>query len=162
MASRRRSDRARGALRVAAGVGLWWATGAATAFTLSDGTTVACVADGRKVIEIDAPEDSDFNARGYTGFTGRTGAGYSIVWNVKKRDSLPPAMHDFIFYHECAHARVPTREEWRANCEGLKAMRADGRAGFAVEAKLAAFYGPASEYWAQTLKCANEPAPAAR
>jgi hypothetical protein len=28
-------------------------------------------------------------------------------------------------------------------------------AGFAVESKLAAFYGPGSPYWAGTLKCAD-------
>jgi len=42
-----------------------------------------------------------------------------------------------------------------ANCVGLQAMRTAGRAGFAVESKLAAFYGTNSEYWRQTLACAN-------
>jgi hypothetical protein len=70
-------------------------------------------------------------------------------------------MHDFIFFHECAHASVPTQEELVANCEGLRAMRAAGRAGPAVEARLGAFYGRGNEYWRKTVACANgEPSPA--
>ena len=74
---------------------------------------------------------------------------------MKKLNSLPPDVHDFIFFHECAHARIPTRDELRANCVGLKAMREAGRAGFAVESRLAAFYGPGNDYWAKTLRCAD-------
>jgi hypothetical protein len=64
-------------------------------------------------------------------------------------------VHDYIFFHECAHARVPTVDEIQANCAGLVDMRAAGRAGPAVEARLAAFYGAGSGYWAGTLKCAD-------
>ena len=64
-------------------------------------------------------------------------------------------MHDLIFFHECAHAQIPTTDELRANCVGLKMMRAAGKGGFAVESKLAAFYGPGNDYWARTLKCAD-------
>jgi hypothetical protein len=46
-------------------------------------------------------------------------------------------------------------------------MRAAGRAGVAVETRLASFYGRGSEYWSMTVACANagdDPpaAPAAR
>ena len=64
-------------------------------------------------------------------------------------------MHDFIFFHECAHASVPTQSEVTANCVGLQAMRTAGRAGFGVESKLAAFYGQNNPYWSKTLSCAN-------
>ena len=138
------------------------ATRGASAFTFSDGTSATCTARGEVVSEIDAAPGSRVMQLNYTAITGRSGSGYQIQWNAKKFASLPPAIHDLLFFHECAHAQVPTTDETRANCEGLKAMRAAGRAGFAVESRLAAFYGAGSEYWAKTLKCANEgiePAP---
>ena len=127
----------------------------AAAFTFTDGTHADCVARGETVVEIDAPPGHMIYQVGYTGITAPAESGYRITWNVKKLNSLPPDVHDFIFFHECAHARVPTRDELRANCAGLKAMREAGRAGFAVESRLAAFYGPGNDYWARTLKCAN-------
>lgn len=132
------------------------ATQAASAFTFSDGTSATCTASGEVVNEIDAAPGSRVMQLNYTAITERSGSRYQIQWNAKKLASLPPAIHDLLFFHECAHAQVPTTDETRANCEGLKAMRAAGRAGFAVESRLAAFYGAGSEYWAKTLKCANE------
>jgi hypothetical protein len=128
----------------------------AGAFTFVDGTTADCTAAGRKVVEIDAAPGSAIYKLGYTGITSQAGSGFQITWNTDKLKTLPPAVHDFIFFHECAHARVPTTDELRANCQGLKDMRAAGRGGFAVESKLSAFYGAGNEYWAKTLKCANE------
>ena len=93
--------------------------------------------------------------RSPTGIAEPVGTGYVIQWNAGKLEPLPPAIHDLIFFHECAHAQLPTTDELSANCAGLKAMRAAGRAGFAVESKLAAFYGPGNQYWAETLKCAD-------
>jgi hypothetical protein len=99
----------------------------------------------------------------FAGKTVKVGSGYQIVWNAQKLAGLPPEMHDLLFFHECAHAKVPTTDEVQANCVGLKDMRAAGRAGLAVEAKLAAFYGATNGYWVNTLRCANaEPKPAAR
>jgi len=127
----------------------------ATAFVFSDGTTAECTARGRVVFEIDGAPDSGVVQRGHTGITALIGSNYVIQWNASKLDQLPPAIHDLIFFHECAHAQIPTKDELSANCAGLKAMRAAGRAGFAVESKLAAFYGPGNQYWAGTLKCAD-------
>jgi hypothetical protein len=123
-----------------------------SAFTFSDGTSAAC----EGATEIDAAPDVRVIQLNHTAITERGPSGYQIQWNARKLASLPPAIHDLLFFHECAHAQVPTKDEVRANCEGLIAMRAAGRAGFAVESKLAAFYGAGSEYWAKTLKCANE------
>ena len=122
------------------------------AFTFSDGTSSQCIAAGRAVAEVDADPGLA------VGFTGKTvdGAGaLRIVWNRAKLDALPAVMHDYIFFHECAHLRVPTRDEIKANCVGLKDMRAAGRAGAAVEAEIAAFYGARNDYCARTLQCAN-------
>lgn len=134
----------------------------AAAFVFSDGTTAECTAGGRTVIEIEGAPGSKVVELGRTGITERVGSAYVIQWNEEKLAQLPPAIHDFIFFHECAHAQIPTTDELRANCAGLKAMRAAGRAGFAVESKMAAFYGPGNQYWAGTLQCAdaaNEAAP---
>ena len=130
----------------------------AGAFTFSDGTSATCVARGETVPEYAPPPGSE--VMNFTGKTVKVGSGYQIIWNAQKLAGLPPAIHDLLFFHECAHAKVPTTDEVQANCVGLKDMRAAGRAGLAVEAKLAAFYGPTNGYWLNTLRCANtEPKP---
>jgi len=142
-------------LRLVACISLALMASEVAAFVFSDGTIAECTARGRAVIEIDGPPGSKVVLLGRTGITEPVGSGYMIQWNAAKLEQLPPAIHDLIFFHECAHAQVPTTDELRANCAGLKAMRAAGRAGFAVESKLTAFYGPGSPYWAGTLKCAD-------
>ena len=125
------------------------------AFTFSDGTTMRCVVAGVPVAEYDAPPGHPLVVNSHSGLVERDGSGYRIAWNAAVLASLPPEVHDFLFFHECAHASVPTQDELLANCVGLKTMRAAGRAGFAVEARLGSFYGPANEYWRNTLACAN-------
>ena len=131
------------------------ASGAAGAFTFTDGTTMRCIVKDRPVEEYFAPPDHPLVVRNHTGIVEPNGQGYRIAWNASNLNSLPPDVHDFIFFHECAHASVPTRDELVANCVGLKAMRAAGRAGFAVEARLLAFYGAGSAYWRKTVECAD-------
>jgi hypothetical protein len=128
---------------------------ASRAFTFSDGTTAQCIVNSQAIPEINAPPEHEFSKLGRTGMTVTSGSQYMIIWNTKMLGELPPAIHDLLFFHECAHAQIPTKDELKANCAGLKAMRAANRAGFAVEAELAKFYGPTSGYWAETLKCAN-------
>lgn len=140
-------------------VGCLAAAQQAGAFTFSDGTSATCVARGETVSEYAPPTGTE--VMNFTGKTVKVGSGYQIIWNAQKLAGLPPAMHDLLFFHECAHAKVPTTDEVEANCVGLKDMRAAGRAGLAVEAKLAAFYGATNGYWVSTLRCANaEPKPA--
>ena len=131
------------------------ASGEANAFTFSDGTTTRCTARGGVVAEIMAPPGHPVITRGRIALTEPAGPGYRILWNEAQLKMLPPEMHDFIFFHECAHALVPTEDELTANCVGLQIMRAAGRAGFAVESRLTAFYGTGSEYWRKTVECAN-------
>jgi hypothetical protein len=126
------------------------------AFTFSDGTSAQCIAAGRAVSEVDA----DPGSAGFTGKAVEDAGELRIVWNQAKLAALPPVMHDYIFFHECAHLRVPTRDEIKANCVGLKDMRAAGRAGAAVEAEIAAFYGALNDYWARTVQCADAGVPA--
>jgi hypothetical protein len=137
------------------------ATQPAATFVFSDGDSANCTAKGRPVIEIEGDAGSRVAALNRVAVTERRGDGYVIEWNAAKLSALPAPMHDFLFFHECAHATVPTQDEVVANCQGLRMMRAAGRAGFAVESKLSAFYGPDNAYWAQTLQCANAPPKAA-
>jgi hypothetical protein len=125
----------------------------AGAFTFSDGTSASCVARGETVPEYAPPPATE--VMNFTGKTVKVGSGYQIVWNAQKLAAVPSAIHDLLFFHECAHAKVPTIDEVQANCVGLKDMRAAGRAGLAVEAQLAAFYGATNGYWVSTLRCAN-------
>ena len=126
---------------------------AVSAFTFVDGTTVACRANGQLVPEnVIEPGQAQLT---FTGKTVQVNGAYQILWNEVKLNALPAEVHDYLFFHECAHAKVPTNDELTANCAGLKDMRAAGRASPAVEAKLTAFYGPASVYWSRTLTCAN-------
>ena len=125
----------------------------AVAFTFTDGTSASCVAGGKIVKEVDAePSPGGLN---FTGKTVRVSSGFLIIWNAERLRTLQPEVHDYLFFHECAHARVPTTDELKANCAGLQDMRAAGRAGFAVESRLGAFYGPGSDYWTRTLRCAD-------
>jgi hypothetical protein len=152
-----RSFRGRGSCIAAFAAALLSASWSAAAFTFTDGKSMTCVAAGQTVPEVEA--DASHGAVPFTGKTERTSSGFQIIWNSAKLNALPPDVHDYIFFHECAHARVPTIDEVQANCAGLVDMRAAGRAGPAVEAKLAAFYGSGSAYWASTLKCADAGGP---
>jgi hypothetical protein len=134
---------------------LFAAAGAAAAFTFADGTTMQCLVGGAPVAEVAMQPSLPPAVLRRVALTEPVGSAYRILWNEAQLKTLPPEMHDFIFFHECAHASVPTQNEVTANCVGLQAMRTAGRAGFAIESKLAAFYGPTSEYWRQTLACAN-------
>jgi len=133
-----------------------------TAFTFSDGTTMRCLVAGAPIDEIVVPSSHPIVQRGRIALTEKVASTYHILWNEAQLRALPSEMHDFIFFHECAHASVPTQDEVTANCVGLQAMRTAGRAGFRVESKLAAFYGPDNAYWQKTLACANAFKPAAR
>jgi hypothetical protein len=134
-------------------IGCLVASMGADAFTFADGKTVSCIAGGQTVEEVET--DPGQGGLGFTGKTVRTPSGFQIIWNATRLKALPPEVHDYIFFHECAHARVPTVDEIQANCVGLQDMRAAGRADAAVESRLGAFYGPGSGYWARTLECAN-------
>jgi hypothetical protein len=140
------------AARVVALCGMLAVGQTTSAFTFSDGGTMQCYVDGAPIEERAAPTSV---LHGRIALTERAGPSYRILWNEAQLKTLPPAMHDYIFFHECAHASVPTQDEVVANCVGLQAMRAAGRAGFAIESKIAAFYGPGSAYWRKTLDCAN-------
>jgi hypothetical protein len=125
----------------------------AAAFTFSDGGTLTCMAQGNPVPEVFASPD-DPSMRERTGRVTRVGDGWQITWNEARLKSLPPVLRDFLFFHECAHARVPTEDELEANCVGLVEMRQAGRAGPTVEAALKRMYAR-EPHWANTFRCAD-------
>ncbi len=139
----------------------------AFAFTLSTGQTRVCHSvNGNVVPEISLPSLSGPFHSGYTGLTQYMPDGTArISWDAPKLASLPSAAHDFIFFHECAHAHVPTSDELEANCVGLIDMRAAGLATPAKEAQIGQFhaslgfmgprYGMGTDYWQRTVQCAN-------
>jgi hypothetical protein len=134
----------------------------AAAFTFADGKSASCVVRGATIREYEAPA-SDPVIHDRIGKTIPENGSYAIVWNGTKLAALPHEVHDFIFFHECAHAKIPTSDELTANCGGLRDMRAAGRAGPAVEEQLEAFFSKLNpKYWEQTVSCANrvvEPTP---
>ena len=127
----------------------------AHAFTFRDGSTMERIVRGDAVEEVVPPPGDPFCSPPRTGQAVRTGDRYRILWNEQRLRGLPDAVHDFIFFHECAHARLATDNELEANCAGLKDMRAAGRAGPAVEASIRAMFGPANAFWAETFACAD-------
>jgi hypothetical protein len=135
------------------------------AFTFRDGSSVQCIVRGVAVEEVVPPPGDPFYTPPRTGQAVRAGDRYRILWNAQRLRALPNEVHDFIFFHECAHARLATDNELEANCAGLQAMRAAGRAGPVVEDKIRAMFGPANAFWAETFACADRggsPPPAAK
>src|SRR5215831_10171105 len=100
------------------------------AFTLSAGKSITCHSvNGQAVPEVLQPGLSGPFHAGYTGVTVVAPNGTAqITWDPQKLATLPSAVRDFIFFHECAHAHVPTSDELVANCIGLADMRKEGLA----------------------------------
>src|ERR1700726_1817154 len=94
--------------RVACVVASLVASGGADAFTFADGTSASCVAGGKTVTEVDA--EASQAGVDFTGKPVRTSSGFLIIWNAERLKALPPEVHDYLFFHECAHARVPTAD----------------------------------------------------
>ncbi len=139
----------------AAALALGLCAAPAAAFTFADGTATRCIAAGAVVTEIDAQSTDPFKPQNRVALAERTGTGWRITWNVERFRPLPPEVRDFLFFHECAHARVPTDNELEANCMGLVHMREAGRAGPAFEARLRRYFPADSEYWNETFRCAD-------
>jgi len=90
-----------------------------------------CMAPNAITGEIQAVEEAHIARRPYPPFFGRTQRNEDGTWliefnvlamNVYK---VSDDMKKFVFYHECAHARLNEGSERIADCEGLKHMRQD-------------------------------------
>lgn len=80
-----------------------------------------------------------------------------------------PHMADFIFYHECAHARDPEKSEIEANCEAFIELQQQGLMTPAKEYALGATHrrmlrlpsrygGNGEVFWEQTIACVQRKA----
>lgn len=150
-----RSGRVRRAVRaLPVLVTLAWFAAPAQAFRLADGTVMQCVARGEVVPESLAPA-GDTAMKGRTGWAREEGGRWVITWNAERLAGLAPQLRDFLFFHECAHARVPTAVELEANCAGLIDMRRAGRAGPDYERTLRGLVNMKETYWQDTFACAD-------
>ncbi len=110
----------------------------ARAFTLSDGTEASC-----QVSRHGRSGDATERWSNYQNINDRDpelGKAVAVVrsddqgWPViildavayKQSKAVMAAMWDFIFFHECAHAREPAMTEIDANCDAYIAMQARG------------------------------------
>jgi hypothetical protein len=112
-------------------------------------------------------------ANGFAGFTQPGPNGLPFITFDPRMMPPPGKAADFLFYHECAHAKFPAgfpsqaHAELNANCEGLRQMRSDGNISPADEALVgnfhamnnvyANYFGTGSNFWSLTLACAAQP-----
>ncbi len=89
---------------------------------------------------------------------------YVTMKGIRDND---PHMPDFIFYHECAHAADPTRDEIDANCEAYLALDKLGMMNETLERALARSHrkmmrlpsrygGSGAVFWDKTMACVSE------
>lgn len=85
------------------------------------------------------------------------------IRSIREND---PHMMDFIFYHECAHATDPARDEIEANCEAYLELERLGMMNEALERALARSHkkmlrlpsrygGSGAAFWEKTMACVN-------
>lgn len=144
----------------------------ANAYVMSDGSLFQCEVQSTTGIK-GVPEFVGY-ANGFAGFTKMGLNGLPMITfddnNVQPIAQTLPVAVDFLFYHECAHARFMTnfsnqvQSELSANCEGLRKMRSDGKITPAQEAAVGLLhatqnyygdmFGSGANYWQLTLQCA--------
>ncbi len=108
------------------------------AFTLSDGTEASCQVsrDGRtgnateRWSNYQNVNDRDPELGKAVAVVRRDEQGWPVIIldavAYKQSKAVMAAMWDFIFFHECAHAREPAMTEIDANCDAYIAMQARG------------------------------------
>ncbi len=86
------------------------------------------------------------------------------VKSIRKDD---PHMLDFIFYHECAHATDPARDEIEANCEAYLELERLGLMNEALDRSIARTHrkmmrlpsrygGSGAAFWDKTMACVQQ------
>lgn len=152
------------------------AGGAAGAFERSDGTTVHCEVERegeRRVVRevwMGHGEDGDRHPElgGAAAVVRPDPDGWPVIYfdvvTMRSFRQNDPHMPDFIFYHECAHATYPERDEVEANCEAFLALERlglmDARTARAIERThrkwrwLPTRYGGSGNaFWEKTMAC---------
>jgi hypothetical protein len=91
--------------------------------------------------------------------------GQPIIFYGQGFAALSPLMKQFVALHECAHLRLPTRDEFLANCSALQIMRQQGLTAYDEQliaqshindGYLPPNYGGSGKvFWKRTLACAG-------
>ncbi len=96
--------------------------------------------------------------------------GWPVIYfdrvTIKPMRDNEPHMLDFIFYHECAHATDPARDEIEANCEAYLELDRLGMMNDTLERALARSHrkmmrlpsrygGSGAAFWDKTMACVN-------
>ncbi len=152
---------------------------AAQAFERSDGSIVSCEVERngvrRTVQEVwlgkGAVGDRHPELGGAAAVVRTDAEGWPVIYfdNVVFGAMLArdPHMADFVFYHECAHATDPARDEIEANCEAYLQLEQLGLMNAEMQEALArthrrmlrlpARYGGSGEvFWERTQACVSK------
>ncbi len=155
------------------------APSAAQAFERSDGSIVSCEVERngvrRTVQEVwlgkGAVGDRHPELGGAAAVVRTDAEGWPVIYfdNVVFGAMLArdPHMADFVFYHECAHATDPARDEIEANCEAYLQLEQLGLMNAEMQEALArthrrmlrlpARYGGSGEvFWERTKACVSK------
>lgn len=146
------------------------------AFDRSDGALVECVVERngeRRVVEEHWLGHGDAGDRhpelgGAAAVVRPDADGWPVIFfdkvTVKGIRENDPHMLDFIFYHECAHATDPERDEIAANCEAYLDLEREGMMSESLEHRLAhthrkmrrlpsRYGGSGAVFWEKTMAC---------
>ncbi len=148
------------------------------AFDRSDGVQVQCIVDHngeRRIVSEVWLGHGDSGDRhpelgGAAAVVRPDEQGWPVIFfdrvTIKTIRDNDPHMLDFIFYHECAHATGPDRDEIQANCEAYLELDRLGMMDETLERALArshrkmmrlpSRYGSSgAAFWDKTMACVN-------
>ena len=151
----------------------------ASAFDRSDGVKVECTVERngeRRVTREEWLGHGDSGDRhpelGGAAAVVRPGEdGWPVIYfdrvTIKAMRESDPHMLDFIFYHECAHATDPTRDEIAANCEAYLELERLGMMTDSLQQALARTHrkmlrlpsrygGSGAAFWDKTMACVHD------
>ncbi|MEK0430196.1 MAG: hypothetical protein RL001_2723, partial [Pseudomonadota bacterium] len=85
----------------------------------------------------------------------------------KKTAKGTPAIWDFVYFHECAHAQQPSLSEIEANCASYKELERRGLMNYHRMKELEAIHlsmlmlpeeygGSGAMFWHKTMQCVKE------
>lgn len=131
------------------------------------GFSLTCMAKNLQTNQIVPVVGTNGNANGHWGFATYAANGWPvIIFDAGQLSKMHPIMARFTYYHECAHLSVPTWDEVKASCIGLKNMRKAGHVSQNEEEIIGEitksvgplppkYLGSGAALWKATLQCAN-------
>ena len=151
----------------------------ASAFDRSDGVKVECTVERNGERRVTREEwlghgdsgDRHPELRGAAAVVRHDDDGWPVIYfdrvTLKSIRESDPHMLDFIFYHECAHATDPTRDEIEANCEAYLELERLGMMNESLDRALARTHrkmtrlpsrygGSGAVFWDKTMACVQQ------